>query len=259
MSLLEFNPTSGVTQVWSCGGGTQSAAIAALICLGKLPKPDLSIIVDTGREKSSTWRYLDDVLRPSLAKVGVEIHRVQKNKYTDWDLHDSSGVILIPAFTILNGQEGRKSAFCSDKWKRRVTMRWLREQGVERCDNWLGISCDELRRVRASRDKWLNHVFPLVALRIFRDNCPQIVAEMGWPKPPRSACWMCPNMRDAEWSEMKENDPEDFALAVQFDHDIRKDDPGLFLHDAYIPLDQVNFDPNRDNGILGCDSGRCFA
>lgn len=27
-------------QVWMCGGGTQSVAIAALIVQGKLPKPD---------------------------------------------------------------------------------------------------------------------------------------------------------------------------------------------------------------------------
>lgn len=29
----------------------QSAAIAALIVLGKLPKPDLAVIADTGRER----------------------------------------------------------------------------------------------------------------------------------------------------------------------------------------------------------------
>lgn len=27
-------------QLWSCGGGRQSAGIAALIALGELPKPD---------------------------------------------------------------------------------------------------------------------------------------------------------------------------------------------------------------------------
>jgi hypothetical protein len=36
--------------VWSCGGGTQSAAIAALIVSGQMPVPDLSVIVDTERE-----------------------------------------------------------------------------------------------------------------------------------------------------------------------------------------------------------------
>lgn len=42
---------SEIRDLWSCGGGTQSAAIAALIVRGDLPKPDLSIIVDTERER----------------------------------------------------------------------------------------------------------------------------------------------------------------------------------------------------------------
>ena len=42
------------TEIWSCGGGTQSGAIAVLIGQGKLPKPDLCFMTDTGREKSST-------------------------------------------------------------------------------------------------------------------------------------------------------------------------------------------------------------
>jgi len=37
------------TQVWASGGGVQSTAIAALIVLGRLPKPDLAVIADTGR------------------------------------------------------------------------------------------------------------------------------------------------------------------------------------------------------------------
>ncbi|WP_259474093.1 hypothetical protein, partial [Pseudomonas syringae] len=49
------------TQIWSSGGGTQSSAIAALICQGEL-SPDLSIIVDTEREMSTTWDYMDAVL-----------------------------------------------------------------------------------------------------------------------------------------------------------------------------------------------------
>lgn len=36
------------TLVWSYGGGTQSAAIAALIKLGELPMPDLFDGCDSG-------------------------------------------------------------------------------------------------------------------------------------------------------------------------------------------------------------------
>ena len=66
---------------WKCGGGTQSAAIGALIIMGKLPKPELAAIVDTGREVKSTWEYYDNVLYPKLKAFGVEIHRVKASNY----------------------------------------------------------------------------------------------------------------------------------------------------------------------------------
>ena len=54
------------TQLWSFGGGVQSAAIAALIVKGDLPCPDIAVIADTAFEKASTWAYLDDVIAPAL-------------------------------------------------------------------------------------------------------------------------------------------------------------------------------------------------
>ena len=62
--------------VWSSGGGTQSAAIAALIVRGDLERPDLAAIVDTGYEASSTWAYHYKVILPALAGVGVHMHRI---------------------------------------------------------------------------------------------------------------------------------------------------------------------------------------
>ena len=53
-------------QLWSSGGGTQSAAIAVLILQGKLPRPDLAVIADTEREKASTWAYMDEYTQPAL-------------------------------------------------------------------------------------------------------------------------------------------------------------------------------------------------
>jgi len=41
--------------VWSYGGGTQSIAIALLVVMVKLPKPDLIVTADTSFEASETW------------------------------------------------------------------------------------------------------------------------------------------------------------------------------------------------------------
>jgi hypothetical protein len=65
------------TQLWASGGGVQSAAIAALIVTGKVAKPDFAVIVDTEREQSTTWQYMDSVIAPALASVGVTLNRVR--------------------------------------------------------------------------------------------------------------------------------------------------------------------------------------
>jgi hypothetical protein len=61
-----------MTTVWSYGGGTQTAAIAVLILQGKLPKPDIAVMADTGREIQSTWDYLYTVVQPALDSIGVD-------------------------------------------------------------------------------------------------------------------------------------------------------------------------------------------
>jgi hypothetical protein len=247
-----------MTEVWSCGGGTQSAAIAALIVQGRLPKPDYAVIVDTEREKASTWRYLDEVIRPNLAAVGVAIERVPKSQFATVDLYGGKDgdTLLIPAFTTQNGGVGKMETYCSGEWKREVTARWLRSLGVEEARVWVGISRDEMKRIRTARRKWLQEWYPLLFdVPMGRGDCIRLVMDvMGWPKPPRSACWMCPNMNDEEWREM---DEADFAKAVEFERKIRKQDNFVFLHEVGKPIDQVDF-TDRQSSFIGCDSGYCF-
>lgn len=241
------------TQVWSCGGGTQSAAIGALIVSGDLPKPDLALIVDTGREKSSTWRYFDQVLYPALKSVGVEIHRVSKSKYATVDLWAGNGDVLLPVFT----EAGKLPTYCSNEWKRRVAMRWIRTQGVSQCDSWLGISTDEMSRIRISREQWIQHKFPLIELGLSRDKCVEQVTFMGWPAPPRSSCYMCPNQSGAEWKELREKDPDDYAKAARMQDMLQEFDAGLFLRKERTSLFNIlESDAPADHS--GCDSGYCF-
>ena len=131
------------TQVWASGGGVQSAAIAALIVQGKL-RPDLCVIVDTEREQSTTWDYMDTVISPALQAVGVTLHRVPKSRFESRDLYGGKDGdrLLVPAFTTQSGDVGKLSNFCSSYWKREVIKRWVNNQAVKAVDLWLGISVD---------------------------------------------------------------------------------------------------------------------
>lgn len=246
------------TQVWSSGGGTQSAAIAALIVLGEL-RPDIGVIADTGREQSTTWEYMDNIITPALAKVGFVLHRVKTSDFATVDLYGGADgdSLLIPVFTDQSGEIGKLPTYCSSEWKTRVVRRWATQQGIKAADMWIGISADEKHRMKASRGKW-GYRHPLIERWMNRGECQALVKKMGWPEPPRSSCWMCPNHTQEEWRDIKENKPQDWAMAVQFDHDMRIKDPHAYLHHDCVPLELADLDER--NGVLfnHCDSGLCF-
>ena len=257
-------------QVFSSGGGTQSCCIAALIVQGKLPKPDIAVIADTGYENSRTWEYMYSVVSPALKSVGVEMHRIYA---TDWQAPWSvgnngfcrDGKLLLGAFTDESGCVGKLPAYCSHAWKQEPVERWLsKSQGLTRSkyQKWIGFSRDEVKRIyrMAKGDEYAKGLirFPLLT------DCPttryesiKVVEEAGWPTPPRSRCFMCPNQNDHEWREIKA-DPKMWSWALAFEKTMREKDPHAFLHSSGKPLSNVNFDLEDDLFTGKCDSGGCF-
>ena len=222
-------------QVWSSGGGTQSAGIAALIYTGQL-KPDIAIIVDTEREVTQTWDYHEKVIKPALLSVGVEIHRVSKSKYATVDLWGGKDgdTLLIPAFTTQtkSGKVGKLPTFCSNEWKARVVQRFCTElyPKAKGFDIWLGISRDEADRMKTGIGKW-QYKHPLIddGRMMSRQDCLKLVQSVGWPTPPRSRCWMCPNQGLREWQDLEANHPADYKKALHFEEQIQKRDPAVLL------------------------------
>ncbi len=227
--------------VWMYGGGRQSAAIAILIKEGKIPQPDFACIADTGREKQSTWDYLEQVVQPAMP---FTIHRISKQKYATVDLFG------------LNGDISKLPTFCSNEWKTRVCERWLKkEMRVGGWQAWIGFSFNEVKRWKRMRDAQGDMVrFPLVDdFELTADGCVKLVQDYGWPKPPQSSCFICPNMRDNQWAELPADELE---KAIILDEEIRLKDPHAFLHSSCQPLRQVKF--TRIEEPQPCDTGGCF-
>lgn len=246
--------------VWSYGGGVQTAAIAVLVLQGKLPRPDLVVMADTGRERQATWDYLSEVVGPALARIGLTVD-IAEHAYATVDLYADNGDLLIPAYTRQNGHIGKLPTYCSNEWKQRVIRRYLRERRVTDCDVWLGMSIDEIERVKPSGLAWYRHAYPLLGLRLSRASCIGLVEAYGWPTPPKSRCWMCPNMGPREWQRMQQSEPEEFAQAVQLEKDIRAHDPDVYLHPMALPLAQAvkrTVDVGQSDMFDGCDSGYCW-
>lgn len=246
------------TQIWSSGGGVQSTAIAALIFEGKLPKPDLAVIIDTEYELSTTFDYLHKFVYPALKSVGVELEIVKKSEFATVDLYSGTGDILIPAFTTQSGGNGKLPTYCSNEWKTRVMERWATSKGVKQADVWIGFSTDELRRVKTPIGKW-QKIHPLITKRMNRGDCIASVERIGWPKPPRSSCKMCPNHTKADWEWQMINAPQDHLEAIDFETNMQKNDPDLWLTQTGKPLSEFDANNNQQDMFSGrCDSGMCF-
>jgi hypothetical protein len=253
-------------EILSFGGGTQSAAIAALIIQGKLPKPDAIIIADTGYEKSTTWQYLEAVIRPALKSIGLEVHCVTQEWANAGLVSKNGKSVLMPLFTAQSDTVGKLTGYCSSEWKVRPMDRYLRKVlGIKKSEQkkWIGFSLDESRRAirMMATDDWEKGRirFPLIHdVPLRRHQAIREVEKMGWPTPPRSACYFCPNMSDDEWRDIS---PEELKLASKFEQQMQETDPFVFLHKSGKPILEVDFSKPDDQPELferACSSGVCF-
>lgn len=216
----------------------QSTAIAALICTGKLPKPDYALMVDVGRERTSTWNYVYNHLIPNLGKAGVELRILKTTDYTDIDLF-SGTCFLLPAHRLTDGVRYKMRTMCNQRWKVAVQQRYLNDQGVNDYENWIGISVDEQRRARESIIRKIKNRYPLIDLGMTRYGCLDLIKSVGWAIPPHTACWCCPNATRDEWLDLKMNYPEDWAKAIALEQEARERDPEIYLHNSMQTLDKA--------------------
>ncbi len=236
--------------IWSYGGGVQSVAMLILVLQGKLPKPERIVMADTGRERQAVWDYIEEVSGPAMKGAGLDLE-VIPHSYAKVDIVAHNGDLLLPVF-FMNGKAGKLPTFCSREWKQWPVRRYLRELGYgpsKPVTMWIGMSLDEVSRLRQSDVKWIDNYYPLCQstdARMRRHECRLLIERYGWSQPPASACWMCPNRDDKTWLEMKENEPDDFKKAAKFERVINGAGWGdIRLHRDVIPLDKVDFNKPR--------------
>lgn len=248
--------------VWSYGGGVQSIAILVLIAQGKLQKPELAIMADTSRERTSTWRYLDNYAKPLMDEIDLPFV-VAGHDLATVDLYGHNGDLLLPCFT----KTGKLPTFCSDEWKKQVVRRRLRQLGYGPRNPvllWMGMSLDEVYRLRHSEKKWIKNHWPLCYdYKLRRHECLIEIEKFGLPEPSPSSCWMCPQMQNPEWLDMKLNDPDDFSQAIKVDYSARLLDQangngGVFLHRSRVSLDQADLTTKEKPAPLFECSDTCW-
>jgi len=87
--------------------------------------------------------------------------------------------------------------------------------------------------------------------------------EEEYPIPPKSSCVYCPYRRDAQWRDLRDNDPEGWQRALEVDRRLREPVQverfrgELYAHRSCTPLDQVDLSTIEDRGQLNLFLNDC--
>ena len=132
----------------------------------------------------------------------------------------------------------------------------------------IGISLDESHRANFSKKDVLYCVkrYPLLDAKITRRRCHEIIAEHGWPQPPKSGCDFCMFQKRSKLRKMLAT-PEGKERLLQINTMERNDryypnKPliGKFVIEGMLhnnTMDSFMDAPDEDYDV-GCDSGHCF-
>ena len=257
---------SAALHVLSLGAGVQSTTLALMAAHGEFgPMPDLAIFADTGAEPAAVYEHLSWLQSGNVLPFPVEI--VTKGNILDDTRANVAGLrkgrtASAPFFA--PGKDGRAAPLrrqCTSECKIEPINRRIREHlGADKGERlapgsraviWLGISTDEVYRVKPAFDWWQERRWPLIERRLSRWDCHAWLTRHEYPIPPRSACIVCPYRSNAEWRRMQQEAPAEFAEAIRFDEAIRPGfrDPasgrvrtGSFhLHRSLEPLADIDF------------------
>ena len=236
-------------KVLSLGAGVQSSTLYIMSSNGDLPLLDCAIFADTQTEPSDVYKYLD-YLQNADFKHKIPIYIVTAGNLEEdareWAAGGDRGIGL-PLFTSKDGG-GILPRQCTQNYKIapvRRKIRELRGDSKDVVELWIGISVDEIERMKPSGVKYIEHSWPLIDKRMSRSDCLSCLEYNGYPLPAKSACYHCPFRSDASWASMKKNKPELFDRAVDLDKTLRvlpRIRSETYLHRSMKPLDEVVFE-----------------
>lgn len=262
--------------VISLGAGVQSSTMALMASRGELLdiKVDFAVFADTQDESKKVYQWLDWLEK----QLTFPVYRVTKGRLSDRSLEmrvtkdgRKFSKTDIPFYTL--GADGKKGIIpfrsCTSDYKIKPILKCLRDkcdikrgQKVATVTSLIGISYDEMQRMKDSRDPWVVNRWPLVELKMRRHDCIEWMRKNGYPEPPRSSCVYCPFHSSKEWRRLQTEEPDEFAKAVKFEKDLQIAKANSenfsstpFLHNSCKPLDTIDFRSDVERGQQVFDFG----
>ena len=254
-------------KVLSLGAGVQSTTLALMAASGAFQEmPDCAIFADTGAEPNSVYDHLNKLKKC----LPFPVHIVSGGNITNDLLQGTNSggkkrFAAVPYF-LDRGKNGigmgRRQ--CTKEYKIIPIHKKIREiLGYEpraripkdAAEVWIGISTDEIIRMKPSQVAWIKNRWPLIEIGVSRHKCLEWLSNNNWDAP-KSACTFCPFRSNESWQNMKKNDPESFEQAVLVDHAIRNGvhskilNAVPYIHRSCKPLDEVDLRSATEKGQI---------
>lgn len=261
--------------VLSLGAGVQSTTMALMAAHGEIgPMPDCAIFADTQWEPKAVYDHLNWLRSPNVLPFPVHIVTAGNIRDNIISRRNTTGgrYAAIPWFTVNpDGSHGMGRRQCTSEYKLKPMMHKLRDLlGVGRrgriapgsVEVWIGISTDEIFRVKAAKQRWMTNRHPLIEAQMSRRDCLRWLHKHGYPMPPKSSCIGCPFHNNQMWRDMRDDRPSEWNDAVEIDRWMRQGDArGMrateYMHAQRVPLDQVDLSTAEDRGQLNMFNNEC--
>ncbi len=281
------------------GMGSQSMYLFYLASRGKIPAT-VSITADTGWEndcdlndgtKTTAAEFYETKIKPLGVEWGIETHFVRAVNNKKEPLPSLPEVLLSCAdrdkagpVPLFGSKHGRLRQSCTEKWKIRAMKQQLRRLGATSALSHQGILWSERARrtkgvyigeenglsiYRTSytdkdgeviETKWLTHCYPLIDLKMNREDVRQECDRLGIPYLISSECAGCPHADPWRWTRRT---PETIASLVQIERAMKGE---YFFTQGLKPIDETvaamrdaitNQGSLFDGADFGCEDGFC--
>ncbi len=222
-------------RVLSLGAGVQSTTLALMAAQGEIgPMPDCAIFADTGWEPQAVYDHLAWLRSPNVLPFPVHIVSAGNIRADIVAASQGRRWASIPAYTRTRTPAGEIVGMitrqCTTEYKIRPIRRKVRAlAGLTRkraprhpvVEQWIGISFDELTRMKHSTEAWQVNRWPLIERGMTRHDCLRWLERHNYPRAPKSSCLGCPYHSEAVWRALRDDHPEEWADAVEVDRALR--------------------------------------
>lgn len=186
----------------SFGGGVNTVALMIKLVQEQAPL-DGAIFADTGGETPETYQSVETA-REYLTEHGIPLFVVQAR----------------PRQTDLYGTALRRRVIPSVQWrwctrdfKVNPIHKFYAELGIH-INQYMGIAYDEIHRMKDSRVEHITNLYPLIDVRMTRQDCIDMIVEAGFSVPDKSGCFFCPFNSTDRWRALLDKNPDLFDKAI---------------------------------------------